>query len=127
MLQRVVLSWYRWVAAVPGAWLVLENADDERIFAANGVGTAARRSVLPGAGVDLERDLVLKGVLEGGAQLDPEPPQEEEARPRPLQEMEKEEIRRALAFTRGHQGHAAELLGISRKALWEKRKRYGIP
>jgi DNA-binding NtrC family response regulator len=71
----------------------------------------------------LERDL----VLQGGTQLDPEPPQEAESRPRPLVEMEKEEIRRALAFTRGHQGHAAELLGISRKALWEKRKRYGIP
>ena len=34
---------------------------------------------------------------------------------------------RALAYTRGHQGQAADLLGISRKALWEKRKRYGIP
>ena len=28
---------------------------------------------------------------------------------------------------RGHQGQAAALLGISRKGLWEKRKRYGIP
>ena len=42
-------------------------------------------------------------------------------------EVEKEQIRNALAYTRGHQGHAAELLGISRKALWEKRRRYGIP
>ncbi len=67
-------------------------------------------------------------VLAGGALLDPEPPTEvAEARPRPLLELEKEEIRRALAYTRGHQGRAAELLGISRKALWEKRKRYGIP
>ncbi|MCM2269884.1 MAG: hypothetical protein NDJ75_07270 [Thermoanaerobaculia bacterium] len=36
-------------------------------------------------------------------------------------------IRRALAAARGHQGRAAEILGISRKNLWEKRKRYGIP
>ena len=49
------------------------------------------------------------------------------ARPRALVEVEEEEIRRALAYTRGHQGRAAELLGISRKALWEKRKRFGIP
>jgi sigma-54 specific flagellar transcriptional regulator A len=47
--------------------------------------------------------------------------------PRPLIEVEREEILRALAYTRGHQGRAATLLGISRKALWEKRRRYGIP
>jgi DNA-binding NtrC family response regulator len=41
--------------------------------------------------------------------------------------MEMDAIRKALAYTRGHQGRAADLLGISRKALWEKRKRYGIP
>ncbi|MDX1501642.1 MAG: sigma 54-interacting transcriptional regulator [Thermoanaerobaculia bacterium] len=49
------------------------------------------------------------------------------ARPRRLAEVEEREIRRALAYTRGHQGRAAELLGISRKSLWERRKRYGIP
>ena len=42
-------------------------------------------------------------------------------------EVERDEIAKALAHTRGHQGKAALLLGISRKALWEKRKRYGIP
>lgn len=72
----------------------------------------------------LERELVLKA--EGP--LDPEPPGEAaEARPRPLVEVESGEIRRALAYTRGHQGRAAALLGISRKSLWEKRRRYGIP
>ena len=72
----------------------------------------------------LERALVL--TPEG--LLDPPPPDAVlESRPRPLLETEKDEIRRALAYTRGHQGRAAELLGISRKALWEKRKRYGIP
>lgn len=50
-----------------------------------------------------------------------------ERRPRPLVEVEQREIRRALAYTRGHQGRAAELLGISRKALWQKRRRHGIP
>jgi DNA-binding NtrC family response regulator len=71
----------------------------------------------------LERALILH---EDGP-LEPEPPEEGGDRPRPLVEMEKAEIRRALAYTRGHQGRAAELLGISRKALWEKRKRHGIP
>lgn len=76
----------------------------------------------------LERGLVL---LEGGEEGGPvDPPQPEgllESRPRPLVEVEKEQIKNALAYTRGHQGKAAELLGISRKALWEKRRRYGIP
>jgi len=71
----------------------------------------------------LERALVL---YEDGP-LTPEPPEGGGDRPRTLLEVEKAEIRRALAYTRGHQGRAAELLGISRKALWEKRKRYGIP
>jgi DNA-binding NtrC family response regulator len=80
----------------------------------------------------LERTLVLatraSGTPGGHAPLDPSPPREAlESRPRPLVEIEQEAIRRALAYTRGNQREAAELLGISRKALWEKRKRYGIP
>lgn len=72
----------------------------------------------------LERGLIL---AEGGP-VDPPPPADfAEGRPRPLLEVEKEQIRSALAYTRGHQGRAADLLGISRKALWEKRRRYGIP
>lgn len=73
----------------------------------------------------LERELIL--APDGAARLDPEPPAGAGAPPRPLAEMEAGEIRRALAYTRGHQGRAAELLGISRKSLWEKRKRYGLP
>ncbi|MEM6792966.1 MAG: sigma-54 dependent transcriptional regulator [Acidobacteriota bacterium] len=72
----------------------------------------------------LERAMV---VASGGEVLDPDPPRDADSRPQPLAEMEREHILRTLAFTRGHQGRAAELLGISRKALWEKRKRYGIP
>lgn len=75
----------------------------------------------------LERAL----ILDPGAVLDPEPHAAaragEDAPPRPLAALEADEIRRALAYTRGHQGRAAQLLGISRKALWQKRKRYGIP
>ncbi len=72
----------------------------------------------------LERALIVAGAGE----LDPEPPTDAgEPRPRTLREVEHEQILRALAYTRGHQGRAAELLGISRKALWQKRKRLGIP
>lgn len=72
----------------------------------------------------LERALV---VAEGEV-LELEPPADAvESTPRTLRQVEREEIEKALAYTRGHQGRAAELLGISRKALWEKRKRLGIP
>lgn len=72
----------------------------------------------------LERGL----ILAGDGRIDPPVPDGgSEGRPRPLLEVEKELIRGALAYTRGHQGKAADLLGISRKALWEKRRRYGIP
>lgn len=78
----------------------------------------------------LERGLILSGATI----IDPPPPPDlslplgaASRPPRPLVEVEQEQIREALAYTRGHQGRAASLLGISRKALWEKRRRYGIP
>lgn len=81
----------------------------------------------PGNFTQLRNVLERALILHENGPLEPKPPEGTAGRPRPLLEMEKEEIRRALAYTRGHQGRAAELLGISRKALWEKRKRYGIP
>lgn len=71
----------------------------------------------------LERALVLPSEGE----LVPEPPADREAPPRRLEEVERDEIVKALRYTRGHQGEAARLLGISRKTLWEKRRRYGLP
>lgn len=73
----------------------------------------------------LERSLV---VTAPGRPLDPEPPEGAAGeRPLTLAELEQRHIRAVLAFTRGRQTAAAKILGISRKALWEKRKRYGIP
>ena len=71
----------------------------------------------------LERAL----ITQSSGPLDPPCPGRRGGRPEPLHEVEKRQILRALAYTRGHQGKAAELLGISRKTLWEKRKRYEIP
>jgi DNA-binding NtrC family response regulator len=42
------------------------------------------------------------------------------------QQEEKRQITAALAEAQGKVGTAAKLLGISRKSLWEKRKRYGL-
>jgi DNA-binding NtrC family response regulator len=44
-----------------------------------------------------------------------------------LKEVERSYIRFVLEQTGGSQTRAASVLGISRKALWEKRRRFGIP
>lgn len=71
----------------------------------------------------LEREV----VLSAGEVMDPEPLGHSGGRPQPLVEVERQQIIRALEYARGHQGRAAETLGISRKSLWEKRKRYRLP
>lgn len=43
-----------------------------------------------------------------------------------LDDVERRYIAATLRHARGNQTAAARLLGISRKALWEKRKRYGL-
>jgi two-component system response regulator AtoC len=43
-----------------------------------------------------------------------------------LDALERRYIAFVLSETRGNQSRAAAILGISRKALWEKRKRYGM-
>jgi transcriptional regulator with PAS, ATPase and Fis domain len=43
-----------------------------------------------------------------------------------LEEMERAYIAEILDYTRGKKSKAAEILGISRKTLLEKRKRYGL-
>ncbi len=71
----------------------------------------------------LERAL----ITQGEGPLDPPCPDRRGGRPEPMHEMERRQILKALAYTRGHQGRAARLLGISRKTLWDKRRRYEIP
>jgi DNA-binding NtrC family response regulator len=71
----------------------------------------------------LEREV----VLSTSEIIDPAAPEQAGGLPRSLVEIEKAQILRALEHTRGHQGRAAEILGISRKSLWEKRKRYNLP
>jgi two-component system, NtrC family, response regulator HydG len=61
------------------------------------------------------------------AVLSPEQIVEGDSRARPtLDELERRYITVVLKETRNNQSRAAAILGISRKALWEKRKRYGM-
>jgi DNA-binding protein Fis len=48
-------------------------------------------------------------------------------RGRSLAEIEAEHIREVLRSTEGNRAKAAKILGINRKTLLEKRKRYRIP
>ena len=74
----------------------------------------------------LERALIL--ASKDATELDPAPPAAlAGSAPPTLEAVEIAHIRRVLAHTRGHQGRAAEILGISRKNLWERRRRHGIP
>jgi len=41
-------------------------------------------------------------------------------------EAEARHIRNVVAYTQGHRGEAARILGITRKSLWEKIREYGI-
>jgi DNA-binding NtrC family response regulator len=43
-----------------------------------------------------------------------------------VQQAEIAHIRRVLDYTQGHKGEAAQILGISRKNLWEKMRQYGM-
>ena len=86
---------------------------------------AVQRAIaLVGDGHELKRDVLLpvdrrwRGATETA----------EDVRPLRgvLREVEIAHIRRALEQTGGHRTHTAELLGISRKVLWEKLRDFGI-
>ncbi len=74
------------------------------------------------------RNLLERELLSGDSPtLSPGPPFDAMGeRPKRLRDLELEEVKKALRYTKGHQGRAAALLGISRKSLWEKRKRFEI-
>jgi DNA-binding NtrC family response regulator len=80
------------------------------------------RVVLAGVGKELRADTLPIELLEGQeAYFAPGVA----ARPT-LEDVERRYIELTLSYARGNQTRAAAILGISRKALWEKRKRYGL-
>ena len=80
------------------------------------------RVLLAGVGDTIAADNLPLDVLEANeAYLAPA------AAKRPtLDEVERRYIELTLQFAKGNQTRAAAILGISRKALWEKRKRFGM-
>lgn len=77
------------------------------------------------------RNLLERALVQGqGPEITPAdlPHRVRESTPRKmtLEELERSYIAEVLDATRGKKGRAAEILGISRKTLLEKRKRYGL-
>ena len=77
----------------------------------------------------LERALIFTSGQEIG--LEQLPAHLSEGKPavegkRTLAELERQYIAEVLDYTRGRKSRAAQILGISRKTLLEKRKRYGL-
>ena len=80
------------------------------------------RTLVAGVGDVIAAEALPLEVLEGhDAYLAPSAA----ARPT-LEDVERRYIEITLRHAKGNQTRAAEILGISRKALWEKRKRYGL-
>ena len=85
------------------------------------------RGMIFSDGPSLKRtDLPALGRLDGAARADARPDKFELPRRLSLADAEREYIRHTLEDTGGNIQRAAEILGISRKNLWEKRKKYGL-
>jgi DNA-binding NtrC family response regulator len=101
------LERYPW----PGNVRELENAVQRAVALAGGGSELAAGDLLP-------RDDRWRGATEVPERVQPLREY--------LREREVEHLRRALVLTGGHRTQTAELLGISRKVLWEKMRDYGL-
>jgi two-component system, NtrC family, response regulator AtoC len=88
---------------------------------------AIERAVVLAHGSEIDIDHLPADIAGAGVGV-PSSPTEANFRPLGVaaKEFEKLYILRALRLAHGGKGHAAELLGISRKNLWEKLKLHGI-
>src|SRR5262249_50040112 len=102
-----LLERYPW----PGNVRELENAIQRAIALAGERSELAAEDLIP-----------LDARWRGAA----EPPEKVRPLREVLREHEVEHIARALKLTGGHRSQTADLLGISRKVLWEKIRDFGI-
>jgi DNA-binding NtrC family response regulator len=85
------------------------------------------RSAVERAALVATGDRLLASDLPRHLFSDPESLFAAREKPPSLKQVEQSYIRHVLRQTGGSQTQSAKILGISRKALWEKRRRYGIP
>ncbi len=131
----VALSEYFLSSARPGARFTPEALDYLRSCPWQGNVRELRNVVVRTAALTDDREIQASEIfMEGSSTVMPAMPVHTvTAAPAPsaphtdLGEVEKITILRTLAGTGGHQGKAAELLGISRRTLTRKLKQYQIP
>jgi DNA-binding NtrC family response regulator len=85
------------------------------------------RSVIERTALYAEGDVIPRGALPSHLLEQPMTLWAGRERRLSLRDVEQAYIRHVLELVGGSQTKAADVLGISRKALWEKRRRYGIP
>jgi DNA-binding NtrC family response regulator len=101
---------YRW----PGNVRELENAVERALALVDADGV-------------LSRDLLLEGAQRRRKRMGDDGPGGPLVSLREVvRNAEAQHIRRVLEGTQGHRARASQVLGISRKNLWEKMKEYGI-
>ena len=83
-----------------------------------GANAVQRAVALAGASSELKREAFLP--LDSRWRGATEAPEEVRVLRDVLRDCERDHIRHALELTGGHKTQTADLLGISRKALWEK-------
>ncbi len=91
------------------------------------LGHALRRALVVSGGrrvelAHLPPEIAGQQAPQGGA----EPVNDSRSLPEAVRAFEREYLKRVLQKSEGHRARAAQLLGISRKNLWEKLKGYGI-
>jgi DNA-binding NtrC family response regulator len=111
----------------PGAWAALSQhpfPGNVREFS-----HAVEHAVVLSAGGEIRLEH-LPSTITAGTRVGPGEPTPSEGEVRPLQtavkEFEREYLLRAIAQAAGRRLRAAEMLGISRKSLWEKLRMHGI-
>ncbi len=105
-----------------------ESAASEALLGYHWPGNVRElRGAVERAALYATADLVGRGALPAHILEQPQTLWAGRERPPTLKDVEQAYIRHVLGTVDGSQTRAAALLGISRKALWEKRRRFGIP
>lgn len=90
------------------------------------LGHALRRALVVSGGRRVELSHLPPEIAGQQAHSDTEPVNDSRSLPEAVRAFEREYLKRVLQKSEGHRARAAQLLGISRKNLWEKLKGYGI-
>ncbi len=87
---------------------------------------AVERALVMSRGSEIDLEHLPPEIAEGRSRLSPVPVEPVRPLAIAMKEFERQHLLRALAASAGRRSTAAEMLGISRKNLWEKLRQHGI-